>query len=112
MTLLQCTKVSDCDTAQALGERVLEYLSYAFRRGYPAKLGSLNRRFGPRARLLGTSVRDIVDGLAESGRLEVFDRRGAIILVDAASLAEQRAVFSEDHLGCVEALEAMLSRAQ
>lgn len=66
---LQATSTSDIKTPEDLRARLLEYVTFMEDDIRFARLYGMNRRFGYVASQLGTSVREVLEGLVRSGDL-------------------------------------------
>lgn len=110
-SILDVTRTDDCKTPEELMHRILDYIGYKMREGYPTRLSTMSRRFSAKASKLQVSVRDLVNKLADSGSVVLYDRRNNIVLVDQAFLNLQ-AEYVPDERERAEALEMMLDRAQ
>lgn len=108
--LLEVTNVADCHTPEQLTERAYQYIHWAVRNGYPAKLTSINRRFAPKASKLGTSAREMTNTLYRAGRIGMWERGGATIFIDTEFLELQKQHLEPTEID--QALEIILSRAQ
>lgn len=95
--------------AAALKQRILEFIHYKTLENTPPKLGSLGRLFNRTAARMDSSAMQLIQDLADEGKIRVFERKNQSILLSTANL-EERIAFSPNYIA--DYLEDLLSRAE
>ena len=75
---------ADCLTADSLSDRIASYVEMRGVDGFAQRVGSLNRRYGRKAKQLKTSVMQILTEHETSGRLVTHQHKhGALVMIPA-----------------------------
>lgn len=83
---IRAKSTSGLTTMDAIKARMFEYMEYLADDAKPVKLVNINRRYGQVCRPLGIKPFDVVEQLAMSKQVVMFERNNNTIIVTSAGL--------------------------
>ncbi len=107
---LRAVAVAQLPDLNAVRDRMLDYIHLQSCMNAPAKLSTLNRRFGRACKAHGATASVLVEALAMLKAVQTFEHRGSTIVISQRVLAEREAML--DPAEYAGMLDLIISKAE